>query len=287
MLLGDFNSEPTESCLNEFMNIYGLQNLIHDATCFKNPDNPSCIDLILTNHPKCFQNSQTVETGLSDFHKSTLTVLKMHFKKQNAKIILYRDFRHFCSQAFHENIITTLSDTLNDATELDQLEHFMQNANKILNKHAPKKQKYIRANQGPFMNKALHKEIMKRSQLRNKFLKTRTETDRIAYNKQRNYCVSLTRKIKKDYYSTLDEKNVMDNKQFWKTVKPFLSDKTTNDNKIILVENDEILTDNLKIAETFNSYFSQIVPELNISIDRELLTDTSNISDPVLKAIKK
>ena len=43
----------------------------------------------------------------------------------------------------------------------------------IFNKHAPIKRKYIRANEAPFMTKDLHKAIMKRSKLRNKFLKSR------------------------------------------------------------------------------------------------------------------
>ena len=137
------------------------------------------------------------------------------------------------------------------------------------------------------MNKTLQKEIMKRSRLRNKFLKTKAEVDKIAYKKQRNHCVSLTRKTKKEYYSSLDEKCVIDNKKFWKTVKPFLSDKTMVDDKITLVENDEIITDDLKIAETFNNFFSEIVPNLNITTNSEILTDTSLIDDPVLKAIKK
>ena len=85
VIIGDLNSEPT--CLDDFLNTYGLKNLIREATCYKNPDKPSSIDLILTNHPRSFQDSRTVETGLSDFHKLTLTVLKMLVKKQKTKII--------------------------------------------------------------------------------------------------------------------------------------------------------------------------------------------------------
>ena len=51
----------------------------------------------------------------------------------------------------------------------------------------------------PYMNKKLSKEIMKRSRLRNKFLNTRSDLDRKAYNKQRNYVVSLLRKEKKQF----------------------------------------------------------------------------------------
>ena len=54
ILLGDFNSEPTESAVRDFCEIYSCKNLIKDNTCFKNPSKPSCIDLIITNRPKSF-----------------------------------------------------------------------------------------------------------------------------------------------------------------------------------------------------------------------------------------
>ena len=57
--------------------------------------------------------------------------------------------------------------------------------------------------------------------MRNKFLRERTETNRMAYNIQRNYCVSLIRKTKRDYYSNLNHKQVTDNRIFLKTVKAF------------------------------------------------------------------
>ena len=44
-----------------------------------------------------------------------------------------------------------------------------------MNKHAPMKQKYLRANYGRFMTKDLYKAIMKRSRLRNKFLRDRID----------------------------------------------------------------------------------------------------------------
>ena len=52
---------------------YKLRNLTKERTCFKNPDNPTCIDLILTNKPLNFKNTYVIETGLSDFHKNDTT----------------------------------------------------------------------------------------------------------------------------------------------------------------------------------------------------------------------
>ena len=59
------------------------------------------------------------------------------------------------------------------------------------------KQHYVRANQALSLNKTINKEIMKKSRLRNKFLNTKSDIDRKAYNKQRNLCVSLIRQEKK------------------------------------------------------------------------------------------
>ena len=79
---------------------FNCKNLIKDNTCFKNPSKPSCIDLIITNRPKSFQNSVTVETGLSDFHKMTLTEMKVFYKKQKTNIVTYRNYKHFSNETF-------------------------------------------------------------------------------------------------------------------------------------------------------------------------------------------
>ena len=59
-------------------------------TCYKNPDNPTCIDLLLTNAPRNFQSTRSLETGLSDFNLITLTVVRKSFKKLQPKITHYR-----------------------------------------------------------------------------------------------------------------------------------------------------------------------------------------------------
>ena len=82
---------------------------------------------------------------------------------------------------------------------------------KILDKHAPVLHKHIRANQVPYMNKALQKAVMTRSRYKNNYLKCRTVENRNIYKKQRNLCYSLFRKEKKDYFSNLDTKSVTHN----------------------------------------------------------------------------
>ena len=71
------------------MDIYGLRNLIKSPTCYKSADNPSSIDMFLTNKTSCFQNTTTIEVGLSDFHLMMLTGLKSGFVIKGPRIITY------------------------------------------------------------------------------------------------------------------------------------------------------------------------------------------------------
>ena len=83
IVIGDFNAEMNNSYLEKFCASYNLKSLIKQPTCFKNPENPTCIDHILTNHPKSFYLSSVFETDLSDFHKLTSTVLKFFVQSIN------------------------------------------------------------------------------------------------------------------------------------------------------------------------------------------------------------
>ena len=102
-----------------------------------------------------------------------------------------------------------------------------------LGKMTPIKQKHIRGNQSPFMNKDIHKAIMTRTRLRNRFLKEPTQMNRLIYKKQRNYCVSLIPQNKKQYYVSLNVNHIKDNKNFWRVVKPNFSNKIPGTNKVI------------------------------------------------------
>ena len=283
LIIGDFNVESTDKCMGEFCESYSLKHLVKVPTCFKNPNNPSCIDLMLTNKPMCFQNTVTLETGLSDFHKMTLTVMKYYFKKQEPKIVNYRDYKKFSNDIFQQEVLSELQHRKVDSSDLENYTNIFM---KVLNRQAPIKQKYLRANQAPYMNKTLQKAVMQRTKLRNTFLKNRTTENKTNYNKQRNLCVSLFRKEKKRFYSNIDTKDISDNKRFWKTVKPFLSKNTSLNEKITLVENEEIISDEGKIADIFNTFFSNIVTNLNIVNNEHLYANVEH-GDPVSNAINK
>ena len=115
------------------------------------------------------------------------------------------------------------------------------------------KKKLVRANHAPFMTKSLRKAIMLRSKLRNRYNKSRTTKNLYSYRKQRNICLKLLRSAKKDYYNNLNISHVTDNKKFWKTVKPVFSNKPRQSKRIVLVDNDDIISneaESLSIRET-------------------------------------
>ena len=104
----DFNVLPNDATMKNFCQIYGCKNIIKDKTCFKNPINPTFIDLIIKNRPKSFQESEVIETGLSDFQKMSLTVMKVYYNKQKPKIIQYREYKDFSNEAFMHELESAL-----------------------------------------------------------------------------------------------------------------------------------------------------------------------------------
>ena len=81
----------------------------------------------------------------------------------------------------------------------NEFDEFKFIASKLLNSHAPQKEKYIRCNQAVFMNKKLRKVIIKRTWLLNKLRTFNCPENLLAYKRQRNYCVKLLKRSKKGF----------------------------------------------------------------------------------------
>ena len=61
-IVGDFYVCVEEISMSGFCDTFGLKSLLKDTTLYKNQENPSSIDLILTNNPCNFQNPYVIET---------------------------------------------------------------------------------------------------------------------------------------------------------------------------------------------------------------------------------
>ena len=124
LLVGDFNYEVSERSIHDFCNVYNLESLSNTPTCFKNPENLSCID---------------------------------------PKVIYYRDYKYFDSEMFSNELENELRKLGSLTLNYDIFKNVCMDA---INKHAPLKGKYIRANQAEYMDKELSEAIMKHSKLR-------------------------------------------------------------------------------------------------------------------------
>ena len=90
---------------------------------------------------------------------------------------------------------------------------------------------------------------MTRTRLLNKLRKFNCPENQLTYKRQRNYCLKLFKRSKKDFYNNPKVKQVTDNKDFWKTIKPNFTDKVLKDEKIVLVEDDKVITADTDLAE--------------------------------------
>ena len=107
--------------------------LIKQPTYFKNPKNPSYIDLILTNKSRCFRSTCVKGTGLYEIRKLTVSVLKLHFSQTTTKFINCRDFKKFQNERFMDSLHLALnSQNVNYINTLNICHN-------ELNYHAPRK----------------------------------------------------------------------------------------------------------------------------------------------------
>ena len=260
-----------------------LENLVKDKTCFKNTNNPSTIDLFLTNNSSAFQNTTTTFTGLADCHKLVLTVLKTTFSRNKPKELFYRDYKKFNFSNFNDELKAIFSrNTVGSCCQFDQI--FLN----VLDKHAPMKRKLLRANHSSYVFKPLRKAIMRRFHLEKVYYKNKSEKSFKAYKKQKNFCSRLYKNGRKRFFNNLNSPFVTDNKLFWKTLKPFFSNKGNNESQIKLVEKDEVFQDDDLIAMELNKFFKNAVSTLNIEENRFITNRSSGgITDPVDKAMDK
>ena len=211
---------PENIDLQHFTDSFNLENLIHEATCFKGL--PSCIDRIITNRKPYFKNTCVTATGMSDFHKLTAVSLKSQVLKAPAKHKFYRKYKKFDEDNFKKDVKLKLD-------SLEELDYslFKNTFIDVLNTHAPMKTKTLPANSHQFMTKALRKAIMTRSRLNNIYLKNRNEENWVNYKRQRNFCTNLLRKTKQKDFCNLNIKDLNKNKKVLEKKIFFLGQRFT------------------------------------------------------------
>ena len=129
------------------------------------------------------------------------TMLKSTFVHIPPKQIVYRSFRKFSEEAFSNDLRANFR-----ATQVGNFTFFNETLSNTFNKHAPVKMRFIQGNNKPHVSKALRKAIMKRSQLKNIFNKTKDPNDYVKYKRQRNYVVNL-KQSKRKFFEKIELSN--------------------------------------------------------------------------------
>ena len=261
MAFGDLNIDMnvSENSLTDICHVYGLFNLIKQPTCFK-AVNPTLIDVILTNKPKCFSGTFNLDLGSSDFHNCVGAATRAFAPQQPKQKITYRSLKKFSATEFENDLknvpfhVCEIFDDVSDSYWMHEKLYLS-----VLDLHAPVKFKTISKNQSPYMNSALRKAMYQRNMWRNKHFHNKNDKyNRTMYVKWRNTVVKLRKHSIREYFSKRCGTG-HGGKDFYKTVKPFLSGKDSSiGSKIILKEHDAIVSEPLDIAEIFNTYYASI-----------------------------
>ena len=98
------------------------------------------------------------------------------------------------------------------------------------------------------MIKTLRKAIMHRSKSKNICNKKWTNDNWANYKNQRNFCVNLLRKTKRDYFQNLNIQNLSDKGKFWKAIKPYFTNKGLNSNKLHLKEKGNLVSNEKQLV---------------------------------------
>ncbi len=265
LLIGDFNTVDTDQTLVDFNQLYDSKNIVREPTCFKNINNPSTIDLIITNNSRSCWNTKAFPNGLSDFHALVVTTLNIKYDKPKPKEVVYRNWRDFDASNFKRDLLVVFSSGCADYDTFESM--FLS----TLDLHAPFKRKTIRGNHAPYMDRQLRKAIMKRNELQTKYYRTKRDQDHTIFKRQRNYVSRLYKRVRRQYYNNLDNKVLLDNKKFWKYIKVSFSDKVNFGQKITLVDSNNIISNDKQQTETFLKFFNEAVEKLEIQENRYLL----------------
>jgi hypothetical protein len=276
MLVGDMNYNFKKSddshTLVDICDVFDLVNIVKEPTCFTKGAEPTLIDVILTNRADSCCNMCNFNCGISDCHNFVSVQIRGKTPHRCNATCTYRSFREFDRQSFVDDLerapfhIAEVFDDVNDSYWAHE-QMFLE----VVDRHAPVKIRKPRKHSAPFMNSKLRKAVHKKRMLHNRYIKHHSGSNWEAYRVQRNVVTKLRRESIKNYF--LERCSGGPNsKDFWPTIKPFLTNKgLRSDATITLCNDDKIVTDQREVGELFNSHYVNIASDIGSgrSIDPE------------------
>ena len=250
--------------LSDLLDAFNLKQVIKQPTCFKSIENPTLLDVILTDKPRSLNGSINVSLGISDFHNYIGAATKLSRPSTKPKIIQYRSLKKFDEKLYLTDLESGpfhVSQIFDDVD--DQLWFHNKLLTDIIDKNAPLKVKEISRCQLPYMNDKLRKAINVKAMLWRKYQKRKSQETWSNFKKQRNFVNKLKRTSMKLYFDEKCNSDVNKNRHFWKVIKPFITNNVKSGNDCITLCNDNSLISNpTDVSNVFNEFFTNISQDL-------------------------
>lgn len=285
IIIGDVNYDllsgnlsPQASELKFITELYQYEQLISGATRVTK-DTRTLIDHFYTTNSNNIISKGVSTVCISD-HYLIYGIRKFKFSKENAKIIEYRDYKHFNEQIFLQDLKNSFN-----AFDLDQYDPniswqiWKNKFFKIWNNHAPLKRRKVANKRLPWLTIDL---IAKKRHIN--FLNRKAKADNTinswsVFKKAKNQYNRQIKETKCSYYQGKLHSNSGNLKQTWKTLNELMN-RTSNKNKIPEMKdgNGEIIDETL-IPDAFNTYFVELGEKLANEIPRSSISPDSFLSD--------
>ena len=240
---------------------------------------PSLVDVVLTNKSQFCFNPINFGCGISDWHNMIGVLVKGAAPKVEKQKIKYRSYKNFDEKCFNDDINQVpfhVAHVFEDVDDIYWAHEWL--LNDVINQHAPIKERISKPKKPAFINGDLRRAVFKKKMLFNKYKKCPSGLNWDNYRKQRNAVTKLKKQSMRHYFFERCSGGPK-SKDFWPTIKPFLSKKGSGGgSEIILSENDKIISDQKEVCNVFNSYFVNVAKDIGkdcTQYDRDFSTHPS------------
>ena len=264
--------------LENMKDVFDLTNMVKKPTCHTNIGKPSLVDVILTNRPSACGKICNFPCCISDVHNCFSVQLDISVKSTDTRWRNCRSFKNYNHEDFISDLHEIDFNFISPERDVNMVYgEFTNNILDVMNKHAPFKKRKIRDKQVPYFNTNSRKAIYKKKMLHHKYQKVPNSTNWENYRIQRNLVNKIKRKSINDYFVERCAGGPKA-KDFWPTIKPFITNKGASHQKdTVLCENDKLVTKQQDVCDIFNNFFVNVVKDIGSS-DVQVNTDHPSIS---------
>ena len=248
-----------------------FQPCIIEPTRVIGNNRPSLIDNIFINTIEKEIYSGNLISKLSD-HMPNFIIIQNFISRNNRIKKQYRDFANFNNESYLEDLSGIEIGHLLDNKSINVIyDHFHNQFQKIVDKHAPWKTKSIKElkwDKKPWITKGIQKSIKNKIYTYKKFIKTKDNFWYIRYRNYRNSLRKLIRTSKQNHYQHYFNQNATKTKKIWMGVNQIIHKQKSKINDIFLNEDGEIITDQKRVSNKFNTYYTNVAQNLTEKLGR-------------------